>query len=375
MVVLLSISRGMDQQMDNMAEEMAATIAVYPADEPLGFMMPGNIGMPIWYADEDHIKGIKINGEDAVARVTPEVNYFVATEDYDFGDPMGTVLRGVDFESDMEPDDPWNPGNIIEGRSLTPGSTDEVIIGTLAHMAARGGGYAQVGGTMELPVRGVVGESVTVTVVGIFDTGITFLDFSLYTDSITARSLKPSIAADEVNLIAVEAADLDYVSELATIMVEMFRNEPVPISSSVAAELLESFQEMMGTIDSFLLIVSLVAAIAGGISIFIVMLISVIERTKEFGILKASGWSNRNIITSVVVQSITISIIGAALGLIIGYLGGIGIDEYIAMDISALTWELILFIAIFGIIVGVLGGLYPALRAARVSPIESLRSL
>ena len=242
-------------------------------------------------------------------------------------------------------------------------------------MAARGGGYAQVGGTMELPVRGVVGESVTVTVVGIFDTGITFLDFSLYTDSITARSLKPSIAADEVNFIAVEAADLDYVSELATIMVEMFRNEPVPISSSVAAELLESFQEMMGTIDSFLLIVSLVAAIAGGISIFIVMLISVIERTKEFGILKASGWSNRNIITSVVVQSITISIIGAALGLIIGYLGGIGIDEYIAMDISALTWELILFIAIFGIIVGVLGGLYPALRAARVSPIESLRSL
>ena len=58
MVVLLSISRGMDQQMDNMAEEMAATIAVYPADEPLGFMMPVNIGMPIWYADEDHIKGI-----------------------------------------------------------------------------------------------------------------------------------------------------------------------------------------------------------------------------------------------------------------------------------------------------------------------------
>ena len=228
---------------------------------------------------------------------------------------------------------------------------------------------------MELPVRGVVGESVTVTVVGIFDTGITFLDFSLYTDLITARSLMPTIAADEVNFIAVDAAELDYVNDVADAIVEMFKNEPVPVSAAVATELLESFEEMMGTIDSFLLIVSLVAAIAGGISIFIVMLISVIERTKEFGILKASGWSNRNIITSVVVQSITISIIGAALGLIIGYLGGIGIDEYVAMDVSAVTWELILFIAIFGIIVGILGGLYPALRAARVSPIESLRSL
>ena len=139
--------------------------------------------------------------------------------------------------------------------------------------------------------------------------------------------------------------------------------------------MLETFEEMMGTMKNFLWIISLVAAIAGGVSIFIVMLISVIERTKEFGILKASGWSNRNIMTSVVIQSITISILGAAIGLAIGYLGGIGIDEYIAMDISALTWELILFIAFFGIIVGVLGGLYPALRAARVSPIESLRAL
>jgi len=375
MVVLLSISRGMDKQMDDMMEEMAATIAVYPAAAPLGFMMPSSIGMPIWYADEDHIKGIKINGEDAVARVTSEVTYFVATEDYGFGDPMGTIMRGVDFKGDIEPDDPWNPGNIIEGEPLTPLSKNEVIIGALAQRAARGGEYAQVGGTMELPVRGAVDESVTVTVVGIFETGNTFFDFSLYTDPITARSLMPTIGADAVNLIAVDAAELDYVNYVADTIADMFKNEPVPVSATVATELLESFQEMMGTIDSFLLIVSLVAAIAGGISIFIVMLISVIERTKEFGILKASGWSNRNIITSVVVQSITISIIGAAIGLVIGYLGGKGIDEYIAMDVSAVTWELVLFIAIFGIIVGVLGGLYPALRAARVSPIESLRAL
>ena len=105
------------------------------------------------------------------------------------------------------------------------------------------------------------------------------------------------------------------------------------------------------------------------------MLLSVIERTKEFGIVKASGWSNRNIITSVVVQSITISILGAAIGLAIGYLGGQGIDAYIAMDVAAVTWRLILFIAVFGIIAGVVGGLYPALRAARVSPIESMRAL
>lgn len=373
MTVLLSISQGMDKQMNNMMEEMAAGVAVYPAADPLGFMMPSTIGMPIEYADE--IREIEIEGEQAVSRVHPLVTYFVATEDYSFGDPMGTLMRGLDLEGDMEPDDPLYAGNIIEGRSLTPGSVDEVIIGILAQKAARGGDYAQVGGTMELPVRGINAPPKTVTVVGIFETGNTVYDFSLYTDLSTARKLMPMIGADEANFISVEAADLDYVTYVSDTIVEMFQDRAVPVSATVATELLESFQEMMGTIDSFLWIVSLVAAIAGGISIFIVMLISVIERTKEFGIIKASGWSNRNIITSVVVQSITISILGAAIGLAIGYLGGQGIDAYIAMDVAAITWRLILFISVFGVIAGVVGGLYPALRAARVSPIESMRSL
>jgi putative ABC transport system permease protein len=220
---------------------------------------------------------------------------------------------------------------------------------------------------MELPVRGGSVPSNTVTVVGIFETGNTVYDFSLYTDLSTAHRLMPIIATDEANFISVEAADLDYVTYVSDTIVEMFQDRAVPVSATVATELLESFQEMMGTIDSFLWIVSLVAAIAGGISIFIVMLL--------FGIVKASGWSNRNIITSVVVQSITISMLGAAIGLAIGYLGGQGIDAYIAMDIAAITWRLILFIAVFGIIAGVVGGLYPALRAARVSPIESMRAL
>jgi putative ABC transport system permease protein len=373
MTVLLSISQGMDKQMNSMMEEMAAGVAVYPAADPLGFMMPSTIGMPIEYADE--ISQIKIEGEEAVSRVRPMVTYFIATEDYSFGDPMGTLMRGLDLEGDVEPDDPLYAGNIIEGRSLTPGSTDEVIIGILAQKAARGGDYAQVGGTMELPVRGGNAPGNTVTVVGIFETGNTVYDFSLYTDLSTARKLMPMIGADEANFISVEAAELDYVNYVSDTIVEMFQDRAVPVSATVATELLESFQEMMGTIDSFLWIVSLVAAIAGGISIFIVMLISVIERTKEFGIIKASGWSNRNIITSVVVQSITISILGAAVGLAIGYLGGQGIDAYIAMDVAAITWRLILFISVFGVIAGVVGGLYPALRAARVSPIESMRAL
>ncbi|MFA5368369.1 MAG: FtsX-like permease family protein, partial [Dehalococcoidia bacterium] len=135
------------------------------------------------------------------------------------------------------------------------------------------------------------------------------------------------------------------------------------------------FAGMMDVFHSFLWIVSLVAAIAGGFSIFIVMLISVIERTKEFGILKASGWSNFNIVGSVVGQSITVGLLGAACGLLMGYGALQAINAYLNVDIGIITWRLVLIIVSFGVAMGIIGGLYPALRAAKVSPIESLRAI
>jgi len=371
MTVLLSISEGMDKQMNEMMDELAASIAVYPKADPLGFMIPSSWGMPISYADE-------IEEIENVDRVSPQISVFVPTEDYDFGDPMGTLLRGMDLERELEEDDPVHPNNIIPGKGepLTTASGNEVIIGTLAALAARGGDYTKVGGTLELTTLRGGNATITLTVVGIFETGNTMYDYSIYTDIDTARSLSPlSIAADEVNFIGVMATGTNYVSGVAEEIDAMFENRYVPVSTTVAKEMLESFTEMMGTMESFLWIISLVAAIAGGVSIFIVMLISVIERTKEFGILKASGWSNRNIISSVVVQSITIGLLGAAVGLAIGYGGGQGIDAYIRMDVAVVTWRLVAMIGVFGIIVGVVGGIYPALRAARVSPIESLRAL
>lgn len=368
MTVLMSISTGMDQQMNNMMDELAAGIAVYPKAASMGYFVPSGIGMPLSYADE-------IESVENVERVEPEITYFIPTADYAFGDPMGVNMYGIDLERQTEEDDPNL--NILpgEGKPLTAESENEVIIGKYAQIGAAGGAYAEVGGTMNLPVLGSGSNTITLTVAGIFETGKTFFDYGIYTDIETARRLMPTIADNEVNYITVRATDREYVSDIADEIEAMFEDRDVPVSTTVAREMLESFSEMMGTMESFLWIVSLVAAIAGGVSIFIVMLISVIERTKEFGILKASGWSNRNIITSVVFQSITIGLLGALVGLAIGYGGGQGIDSYINMDIAIITWVLVIEICAFGIVVGVVGGLYPALRAARVSPIESMRAL
>jgi len=241
----------------------------------------------------------------------------------------------------------------------------------MAHGGGGGEGY-EIGDTIVVPMAGA--EPMELTVVGIFETGNTMYDSSMYTDMATARNLM-GLVGDEVNYIRVDVDDTDYVDDVASAIETMFEDQDAPVQASVATDTLESIGDTMSTFRSFLWVISLVAAVAGGISIFIVMLISVVERTKEFGILKASGWSNGNIISSVVTQSITVSLLGAAVGLGLGYLAGTGIDQYMAAGIAIITWRLVVIIAAFGILMGLVGGLYPALRAASVSPIESMRAL
>lgn len=370
MTVLLSISDGMDAQMTSTMNEVAGWIAVYPESAPLGYIMPSQIGFPESYVDE--IKQIDNVKEDAT---TPLIMAFVPTEIADFGDPMGAALRGTDQQKSvlLEENNPFDQDNIITGRAPEPGK-DEVILGNMLAIfgKAKGGDYAEVGGEINFPVGN---EVVTLKVVGIFETGNHLYDGAIYTDIGTARKLMPTLAAGEVNYIHVEATDITYVQDVADEIKALFTDRQVPVTAKVATDMMESFASMMNTFRSFLWIVSLVAAVAGGFSIFIVMLISVIERTKEFGILKASGWSNVNIVSSVVGQSITVGLLGAAVGLLIGYGALQSINAYLNVDIGIITWHLVLIIVSFGVAMGIIGGLYPAIRAARVSPIESLRAV
>jgi putative ABC transport system permease protein len=371
MTVLLSISDGMDKMMNDMMTELAGGIGVYPADNPLAFMTGGGTPFSISYVDDieeiDHVESVRPMAVWFIPTPKNEADQFGA----DFGDPMGVPLRGIDLAHDVELEGPTV--NIIEGRSLAPGN-NEVILGNLlaAYGHAGGGAYADVGGTFAL--LSAENEPVTLTVVGIFETGSSIYDLYPYTDIDTVRGLA-GISDNEINFIQIEADSTENVEAVEEAVAAMFEDEKVPVRTMIATDLLQSFNEMLSTFSSFLWIVSLVAAIAGGISIFIVMLISVIERTKEFGILKASGWSNRNIISSVIVQSLTIALLGAAVGLGLGYVAGIGIDEYLNFDIAVIAWSLVFTIAGLGLAMGVFGGLYPALRAAKVSPIESMRAV
>lgn len=121
-----------------------------------------------------------------------------------------------------------------------------------------------------------------------------------------------------------------------------------------------------------------ITLIVGGIGIMNVLLASVIERTREIGVRKALGARRREILQQFITEAIVICAVGAAIGVVLGLAGAFGVTAILrtasaASIHAAFTWTSLLAAASASIIIGGVFGAYPALRAARLSPIEAIR--
>lgn len=143
--------------------------------------------------------------------------------------------------------------------------------------------------------------------------------------------------------------------------------------------LMESFADYQAQFDSILSIVtifiSFVAAISllvGGIGVMNIMLVSVTERTREIGIRKALGARTNSILLQFLAEAGIITLIGGLVGIALGAVGAVGICGMLGFP-AEVKLTTVLFAALFSSAVGIFFGIYPAKKAAKLSPIEALR--
>jgi putative ABC transport system permease protein len=115
-----------------------------------------------------------------------------------------------------------------------------------------------------------------------------------------------------------------------------------------------------------------ISLLVGGIGIMNIMLVSVAERTREIGLRKAVGASNAHIIWQFLIESLILGLAGGITGYIAGYLIAFIISTFLTFD-PVFTWQIAGIAAALSLGVGVVFGLYPAIKASRKDPIESLR--
>ncbi len=134
----------------------------------------------------------------------------------------------------------------------------------------------------------------------------------------------------------------------------------------------ETFQATTRTFSFLLAGIALVSLLVGGIGIMNIMLVSVTERTREIGVRKALGARKRDILLQFLIEALALCMVGGLLGVMLGMGGAMALQRLAGWNVSV-SIESIVIAFLFSAGVGIFFGLWPARRAARLDPIESLR--
>ena len=145
-----------------------------------------------------------------------------------------------------------------------------------------------------------------------------------------------------------------------------------PFTVRNLTEMLQAQEESSRVMTLLLATVAGISLVIGGIGIMNIMLVSVTERTREIGLRMAVGARERDILAQFLIEALTLSVLGGALGVLLGALATWAVGNFAAWDVR-LSLDSVALAVVFSGMVGVFFGYYPARRASRLQPIEALR--
>jgi len=144
-------------------------------------------------------------------------------------------------------------------------------------------------------------------------------------------------------------------------------------SSISQNDIIAVFGDILGALTLFLGAIAGISLLVGGIGIMNIMLVSVTERTREIGLRKAVGAKRRDVLLQFLIEAVTLAVFGGVIGILLGVIGARVVSNISDSFNAVVGVDAILISLLFSMAVGLFFGIYPAVRASRLNPIDALR--
>ena len=330
-------------------------------------------GITVEFTEED-VTAI-MEKVDHVKAVTPQWSFggTASGRKGDFNASVAVGMPGLEFASN----DP-----IIKGRYFSESdyySANKVCILTESSAKLLFGTTNVIGMTFDYSIYGSTQEF---TIIGIRQDNASMLSGLMISDTVSMEAPMSVMSASygfnvTYSDLLIISEETEYATQVAQDCVRLMENRhDVRGKNAIQVENFNDYMSQIGEILSyitvFVVFVAAISLLVGGIGVMNIMLVSVTERTREIGIRKALGARTGSVLLQFLSESAIITLMGGVIGIIIGVLGAWGVCSLIGFTVKV-KLSTVLGASLFSSAVGIFFGIYPARKAAKLSPIEALR--